>query len=412
MQEAPSIDRVSEMGLIGCALQGAGKVIAEAGILEDHFLDPDCRKAWAAIEKLNDANQAVSIVTVIQEGPGLKLGMLNECYESAPTESNYSYWIPSVMASAQRYQAWALCTRVARQVSSLEPEEILATLETGLSKLINSGSGVEDSTSKGWREVCDMLSSAGAEGVTGVLTGIDKVDNIYKGLRKGAMNTVAGRPGTGKSAFAGNVALNLAKRGKKVIVFTAEMAAREYQLRLLGTAARTDVQYYMREPTKGDAATLANKLPELTKLPITIVDSPSINTKQIRAYCRKAARNGLDLVIIDYLQLYKSGTKTHTRETEVSAVSRDIKQLAMESDVPVIVLCQMNRAVESRKDGAPTLSDLRESGAIEQDSDTVSFLVAGDNNDDNNIQMHLLKNRNGPQAMARLSFEQWSGVFN
>ena len=408
MNDAPDLDIDAQEGLLGCALLGAAEDIRGSGIDANSFSEPRCRFTWIEIEKLLDAKTDPNVVSLHHANKDLEPLWLVGLSDKAPTVHNWTYWLPRVKDVAARYQVWSLCNQVAGNAKMGCPsDELLASLESGLLKVGNASSDVKDSSKAGLKDLCDWLDKAGNQEVVGIKTGIGRIDKLIRGLKKATMNTLAARPATGKSALAANVALKVAKEGGKVLVFTAEMAAREYQARLLAIDSKVDVQNYLENGWQQDQKALFVAMNRLKELPIYIVDDPSITAPQMRAYSRKVARKGLDLVIVDYLQLYRSGRKTRGREEEVSEVSKAMKQMAMECDVPVVVLSQMNRGIESR-DSAPRLSDLRESGSIEQDSDTVAFLW---NNSDDVLMYCLEKNRNGGTGQAPVNFIKHNQVF-
>ena len=409
MDDAPDIAVEHQEGLLGCALLGAAQAILDSGVTADHFLDPRCRLAWGAVEKLVAGGHDVNEVALFQEAKGLTPAWLSSLTPKAPISNNWGYHAPKVKEVAARYRIWTLCQDVAEQASvSAPPDELVAALETGLLKIGNNSTDFQDAAKDGWREVCDTLANAGDKSIRGLMTGIEEVDKIYRGLKRGTMNTLAARPGRGKSAFVANLALKTAQGGGKVLVFSAEMPAREYQMRLVAIESGCDVQSYMENAWQTEAGAIAASTQRCIQLPIAIVDSTSINAQQMRAYARKAAKDGLALIVVDYLQLYRSGRKTRAREEEVSEVSKAMKQMAMECDVPVLVLAQMNRGIENRE-GEPKLSDLRESGSIEQDSDTVAFLWQ---DGEDGLQYCIKKHRAGTTGNAVVNFTTYNQRFS
>lgn len=409
--QTPPTTIESQEGLLGCACLGAVGDIMTSGITAGSFTDAKCRMAWAVVEDLVQRDQEVNLVTIKGGCPNLDLPWLMDLENKAPTASNWGYHAKRVKESATQWRVWELCNQAATQAEQGEsPDELLATLEAGLLKINSGTSEVLEKDKEAWRELCDLLAEAGKGGVKlGLDCGIPSIDTLYKGFRKGTLNVLAGRPGSGKSAFAVNMALAAAKEGKKVLVFTAEMLAREYTMRLAAVDSGEDVQSYLLNGWRDSAVALAASVQRCSGLPIGIVDSVSINSSQIRAYARKVAKTKLDLVIVDYLQLYKPPGKSYSRENEVGEVSQALKQLAQECEVPVLALAQMNRGIESR-DSEPRLSDLRESGRIEQDADTVAFLWW----DTKESQMHYLlkKNRNGRVGGNPVEFTPWNQRFS
>lgn len=408
MANAPARDEEAEEGLLGCALLGAFEKLSSEGVTADLFTDPKCKLVWDAMASIIEKGGTPSEPTIAAEwGPDCDVFWLGGLAGQAPTEHNWSYWLPRVKEVSARQRIWDLCHSVAAMAGlNADPAELQAQLEAGLLKYATVGQDVVDSAKEGWRQLCDILAKAGTEEATGLLSGINSVDKAYGGFRRATMNTVAGRPGTGKSALAANIVHYLAHQGARCLVFTAEMPAREYESRLLAIDSEVDVQGYLKNAWPTDATKLASSIERMSKLPISIVDDPSITATQMRAYARKMAKSGLDMVVVDYLQLYRSGRKTSGREEEVAEVSKAFKQLALECDVPVIVLSQMNRDIE-KTTREPKLSDLRESGSIEQDSDTVGFLQQ----EEECMKLYVKKNRNGSQGIALIEPVWWCQKF-
>lgn len=249
------------------------------------------------------------------------------------------------------------------------------------------------------------------EMITGVPTGFTDFDRMTSGLQRQELIVIAARPSMGKTALALNMAQYAAKNANVVGIFSLEMSAEQLVSRLLCSEARVDAHrlrtgYLNRE----EWARLADALRRLSETKIFIDDTPGVGVLEMRAKCRRLkAEHGLDLLIIDYLQLMAGRGRIESRQQEVSQISRDLKGLAKELDVPVIALSQLSRAPEQRTEHKPQLSDLRESGAIEQDSDVVCFIFREElyNPTDENQGMAELivgKQRNGPTGLVQLAF--------
>lgn len=212
--------------------------------------------------------------------------------------------------------------------------------------------------------------------LTGVTTGFETIDKIIGRLQPGNLLIVAGRPAMGKTAFALNIAESASKEGNNVVIVSLEMAPRELVNRLIirdSVRVRSDVLKNM-EASEEEIMEIHRVAGELERLPIKFIRNNSINVNKLRTMCRKLKKRGkINLLILDYLQLM-SGSKMQNREQEISEISRALKNLATEIDIPVIALSQLNRSLESRQDKRPMMSDLRESGAIEQDADMVFLL--------------------------------------
>jgi replicative DNA helicase len=252
------------------------------------------------------------------------------------------------------------------------------------------------------------------EMVTGVPTGYEDLDKITAGLQPSDLIIVAGRPGMGKTAFALNIATNAAYTGVGAAVFSLEMGKEQLVLRMLCSEARVNSSKvrsgYLGERDFPQLAKAAGKLHEA---PIYIDDTPAISVLELRAKARRLIRDRskkVGLVVVDYLQLMRGMGQANNREQEISEISRSLKALAKELRVPVIALSQLNRRVEDRSERRPQMSDLRESGAIEQDADVIMFIyrdeVYNKNNDDvkGKAEVIIAKQRNGPTGSIDLTF--------
>ena len=406
----PEPNLEAQQGLIGCALLGATGDIMTAGITSASFTDAQCRQAWGIIETLVEIDEQINIVTIKGLSKHLTVEWLSSLEDMAPSASNWSYHVNLVKSAATSRALWELGNLTATAAAAGEsPDETIANLESALLKLNGGSNELQDAAKGGWRALCDLLSEAGTQGTSlGIKSGLEGIDSLYRGFRPGTLNVLAGRPGAGKSAFAVNMALNVAKSGGRVLVFTAEMLAREYTMRLAGVDSGEDLQDYLLTGRSSAMQQIADSVGMCSKLPISIMDSASINSSQMRAYARKVAKTKLDLVIVDYLQLYKPPGKSYSRENEIGEVSTALKHLSQECEVPVLALAQMNRGIENRE-SEPRLSDLRESGRIEQDADTVAFLHW--DTSEASLNYLLKKNRNGPVGAAECQFTPYNQRF-
>jgi replicative DNA helicase len=248
--------------------------------------------------------------------------------------------------------------------------------------------------------------------VGGVITGFNRLDEITNGLQRGDLIIIAGRPSMGKTAFALNIAANAALKGNvTTAVFSLEMSKEQLGLRLLSSEARV-AGTKMRSgflSHNQDFPALTDAADRLYRAPIYIDDTPALSVLELRAKARRLkAEHNLGMILIDYLQLMRGRRDADSREQEISDISRSLKALAKELDVPVIALSQLNRKVEDRPTKRPQLSDLRESGAIEQDADVIAFIyrdkVYNRENDDNIAEIIIGKQRNGPTGTVKLMF--------
>jgi len=251
-------------------------------------------------------------------------------------------------------------------------------------------------------------------GVTGLSTGFLDLDSLLTGFHPGELIVIAARPGIGKTSLAMNMALSVARKENRAVgIFSLEMPSLQLLTRLLATTARVDVKKLRGgRLSANDEAKLQDAAAELFQVKLYIDDTGALSSFDLRAKARrlKAREPDLALLVIDYLQLMHQRGRIESRQLEVAEISRSLKQLAKELDVPVVALSQLSRKVEERKGGRPMLSDLRESGAIEQDADVVMFIHREEESEDNknrsNIPMELIvaKQRNGPTGSVDLVF--------
>jgi len=259
-------------------------------------------------------------------------------------------------------------------------------------------------------------SAAQFEGyVTGVPTGFERFDRLTAGLQPSDLIIVAGRPSMGKTALALNIGYNVAKKtGSVVAVFSLEMSRQQLGIRLLGLDAGINATKLRTGSLRGDDfSRLIDSANRLSELPIFIDDSSAISVLGMKAKCRRLKkRTDLGLVIVDYMQLIQGRSSAESRQLEMSEISRSLKGLAKDLNVPVIALSQLNRKVEDRPNKKPQLADLRESGAIEQDADVIAFIyrdeIYNPNSEENkNIAEIIIgKQRNGPTGSFKLTFQK------
>lgn len=252
--------------------------------------------------------------------------------------------------------------------------------------------------------------------ITGIPTGFERLDKMTAGMHPGDLIIIAGRPGMGKTSFALNVGTNAcAATRRATAVFSLEMPKSQLVRRMLCSEARVDAgRMRTGQLVRDDWPKLANAAGVLSELPIFVDDTPAITLLEVRSKARRIqSEHGLGLIVIDYMQLMRSGSRNDSREQEISEISRNLKALAKELEIPIIALSQLNRGVESRgvKDKRPQLSDLRESGAIEQDADTIWFIYRDEVYNKETVdrgvaEVIIGKQRSGPTGTLRVRF--WS----
>jgi replicative DNA helicase len=257
----------------------------------------------------------------------------------------------------------------------------------------------------------DMLHSSAGK-LTGISTGFDKLDEMTGGLQAGDLIVVAGRPSMGKTTFAINIAENAAFGMKvNVAIFSMEMSREQLAFRMISSLGRVDQSRLRRGPYQDDDWTrITSALSQMRDAPIFIDDGAALSPTEVRARARRLKReHGLGLIVIDYLQLMQVTGNTENRATEISEISRSLKALAKELSVPVIALSQLNRSVEQRPDKRPVMSDLRESGAIEQDADLIMMIYRDEvynpeSTKKGTADIIIAKQRNGPVGDFLLTF--------
>ena len=262
-------------------------------------------------------------------------------------------------------------------------------------------------------EVVENLSKHETH-ITGVPTGYQKLDEMTSGLHAGELVILAARPSMGKTALALNIAAHAAMEAKiPVAVFSLEMSAEALVTRMLCSEARVDIQAVRTgRLVEGDLGHLSMSAGRLFDAPIFIDESPSISVLEMRSKARRLkSEQKIGLIIVDYIQMMESAGRSENRQQEIAGISRSLKALAKELRIPVLVLSQLSRAPEARGDRRPQLSDLRESGAIEQDADVVAFIFREayyekDKKDDKTSELIIAKQRNGPTGTVKLIFNQ------
>jgi replicative DNA helicase len=247
---------------------------------------------------------------------------------------------------------------------------------------------------------------------TGLPTGFRDLDELTSGLQPGNLVIIAARPGIGKSSLAINIAHNVAVSGESVAVFSLEMSRHEVGMRMLCSAAKVPWdRIRAKRVGPDDWVRVVQAAETLHDAPLAIVDSGNVNIVDVRAKARRmrSSKQGLALIIVDYLQLMTSAAvrRPDNRQQEVAEISRSLKLLAKELSIPVLALSQLNRNPETRADKRPQLSDLRESGSLEQDSDVVAFIHRDDADPEKKREAELIvaKHRNGPTGSIKLNFE-------
>jgi replicative DNA helicase len=301
-----------------------------------------------------------------------------------------------------------------------ESAEILEQAQQALSELAHKGRREPQKLHHILVQTLERVERlAGQKGLAGVSTGFPDLDRITSGLQPSDLLVVAARPSMGKTNFCLNIARHVAVRERvPVVIFSLEMSQEQLALRLIAAEADIDGQRLRTGDLTDEMWTrLTQALGRLGDAPIYIDDTPALSPLELAAKARAIHRQArIGLIIVDYLQLMSARGRAENRQQEISEISRSLKALARELAVPVLTLSQLSRAVESRNDKRPMLSDLRESGAIEQDADLVAFIYREDYySKENDVQgpaeVIIAKQRNGPTGLVNLMFRKDTGKF-
>ncbi len=395
------------------------------------FYRHEHRLIYQAISSLIAASKPADVITVFEALQSLGkaedsggLAYLNALAQSVPSAANVRRYAEIVRERAVLRKLIAASDDIATKAFNPQGKPVSQILDEAETKIFQIGEegarnkqGFQDMHRlvQSLLERVDELEKNGADEVTGIRTGFYDLDRYTAGLQKGDLIVLAARPSMGKTAFALNIAEHVAvEEGLPVAVFSMEMGAAQLALRLVGSLARVDQQHLRTGKLRDDEwERLPVAASKLSQAPIFIDETAALNPAELRARARRLARQyggTLGLIVIDYLQLM-SGTSDNdeNRATVLGEISRGMKALAKELQCPVIALSQLNRGVETRNDKRPMMSDLRESGAIEQDADVITFIYRDDyyNKDSKEpgvAEIIIAKQRNGPVGTVKLTF--------
>ena len=426
----------AEISVLGCGFlekTALDKIMDE--VSDDMFYSEANKTIYKAMKALHIEGFPVDVSSICNELDKNKelakvggVEYITEIINSVPSTANLNYYIKIIFEKAILRNLIEKSTRIQEDCyNEAEPiVDIVENAERNILGVYNDKLGrdlkkVQDLLPEVQRDM-EALSDSKTE-YTGIRTGFYDLDNITRGLQKNQVIIIAGLPGSGKSAFALNIALNAAILEKKsVAFFSLEMGSEEIIKRMFGCLGRIDGDVLKTGKLKNTDWRKWNEvMSELSDAKFYLDDSGGISVSEIRRKCRKLknSEDGLDLIVIDYLQLLSSSAKyAGQRVQEVSEISRDIKKLAMELQIPVIALAQLSRSVEQRGkgDSKPKLSDLRESGSIEQDADIVLFLHSDEygtysGNLNRKIELLIAKHRAGSTGSVDLIFRMNTGSF-
>ena len=396
------------------------------------FYRNDHRIIFTHISKLIDNNDPADIVTVAesleQNAELTKVGgvaYLGLVAENTPTASNITGYAKIVRERSIMRNLVEVGSDIVESAFSpqgKDAQQLLDESESKIFQIADAGTSeklgfidIKELLPKAAQRIDDLYQLDDPNGVTGVPSGYSDLDQKTAGLQPGDLIIIAGRPSMGKTSLALNIAEHVGmEAGLPVAIFSMEMGAAQLTMRLLGSVGKLD-QHKMRigQLEDEDWPKLTNALGVLNEAPIFIDEGSALNSYEVRARARRLHRQQgkLGLIVIDYIQLMSSANEqsTENRATEVSEISRSLKALAKELNVPVVALSQLNRSVESRPDKRPVMSDLRESGAIEQDADVIMFIYRDEvynpeTAEKGVAEILLSKQRNGPTGTVKLTF--------
>ncbi|NQX61796.1 replicative DNA helicase [Paenibacillus qinlingensis] len=427
------VDRVppqnieAEQAVLGAILINADALItAMERISSDDFYRGAHQRIFEAIVELAEDQEPVDLITLtalLQNKQQLEeiggVTYLSELANAVPTAANIDYYAAIVEEKSMLRRLIRTATQIVTNGYANE-DDVGAMLSEAEAKILEisqrrSSSGfvvIRDVLMEVFEKVESLYSNKG--GSTGIPSGFLDLDKMTSGFQRSDLIILAARPSVGKTAFALNVAQNVGVRAKETVaIFSLEMGAAQLVQRMVCAEANVDANRMRTGYLEGDDwEKLTMAIGALSEANIFIDDTPTITVADIRAKCRRLQQEkGLGMILIDYLQLIagRGGKGGDNRQQEVSEISRTLKQIARELNVPVIALSQLSRGVEQRQDKRPMMSDLRESGSIEQDADIVAFLYRDDYYDKesekkNIIEIIIAKQRNGPVGTVELAF--------
>lgn len=384
----------------------------------EDFFNAELKKIYSSVLQLHNNNKPIDPIIVLEEDKSIKEDTFYDVIESIPTAANITEYARIVKNKSKLRGLQNTATKIIEMTSDdmIVPDEIIDKAEALVFDISKKNKtkdilSIKELLGEEYQRLEEIYKNTDL--YSGITSGYPSLDKMISGFNPSDLIIIAARPSMGKTAFALNTAFNAAKAGKSILIFSLEMSSSQILQRLLSIKSGIGIQKIRNGFLKDDDwKKLGNASNFLGNFHINIADIPNITVLEMRAAARRIKAAGkLDMIIIDYLQLIKgSNLRIENRQQEISEISRSLKGLARELDVPVIALSQLSRAVEQRADRRPMLSDLRDSGAIEQDADIVAFLYRdGYYNEKNDItkgdtEIIIGKQRNGPVGTVKLKF--------
>jgi replicative DNA helicase len=422
----PPSNLQAEASLLGAMLLSRDAIADAIEIVSaEHFYKPAHMHVYEAVLSLYSAGEPADPITVGEElnRAGLLdaiggVGLLVDLQATTPAISSAAKYARIVHECAMLRQLIGVAHEIA-EIGYSRPDDVVKAVDTAESLMYEVGQGRVSDTLKQIRDLLDdnldrleQLYERG-DTITGTPSGYTDLDDLLSGLQPNALVVVGARPAMGKTAFGLGMAAHAAIEARRpVMVFSLEMSQLELSQRLLCAESRVDSKNVRDgKLTEADWKKISHGVGRLAEAPIWIDDNPNTTVMDIRAKARrlKSKVGDLGLIIVDYLQLMTGRSSAENRQVEVAEISRNLKILARELEVPVVALSQLSRTLETRADKRPMLADLRESGSIEQDADVVLFIYRDEvyhpeTSDLGTAEILVAKHRNGPTGVVRLAF--------
>ena len=391
-----------EDAVLGCVLLD-NSVIDKLTLTAEDFYSNKNRELFQTMQDMRSQGTPIDVITLSKKFPN-RVKEITDYMSSVPTASAVDFYADQLMEDATKRRVIELAKRLLNEANETEPDQLVALIKKTVDTM-QVGSGEIATLSDIFDEVLEELSAPSKM----TKTPYKRLNNIIGGYRAGAVYIVAARPGVGKTMFALQNAYDLASQGG-VMFFSMEMGKNELVKRLISAEARVFADKVSRgELDEYEWKQIAKNRNKFQR-DLIIEDRPGISVNKLRSAYRKAAKDRtINAIVVDYLGLMHDSRGGRSRYEKVTNISNDLKQLARELNIPIIALHQLNREVESRTDPRPNLSDLRDSGAIEQDADVVMLLHRPTNSEGqftNEMLMYIAKNRHGRQGGLKFTVDE------
>ena len=407
-QEEDAMNEIEQALIVAGVMNPDGAAAVE--VTPDHFSTESGRAVWLEILKTIAAGDPVDGVTLQNRLSGPALRAFADAMTITASPGNIDSYAKQVIRASDLRSLCSLADRVKERANVAGPEEIASELLTGALSIGKSDRQTEFSAKQLMAETVDRVDAAATGKQLGLKTGWRAFDKKLGGWHAGDLTIIAGRPGMGKSAIGVGAAIQAAKLGAKVGFVSSEMDAVSLGMRMAASEANLSVSS-LRLGTVHESsfAEFAAATSRIAKLPLRVLDAPGWSMKQIVRQCHAWSRTGLDMVVIDYLQRVQPDVKSDRHDLAIGEMAKDCKTMASTLQIPVLLLSQLSRQVEQRQDKRPGMSDLRESGQIEQEADNVLMLYRGavydDLADPREGEVLVEKQRQGPVGIIPMLWD-------